>query len=471
MMADYLAGNDQAVAARIGKEVGDPGQSDGSAAGSGDEIMWRLEAGTMDFLQHRDARSIAQFDRAEALMTDFDQRAVVNLRGVGAESAVLVTNPNALPYRGWSRDRLMLPVFRGLAYLGKNDEAGFRTELFRLRENQQKVMDEYRSQFQAEAEALEREKNNHRDAGRNADPDRILAAAQNREVREGVAAARAAAGNGPGELLNPLAIFLSGYGYCRDRDWENALVDFARLHQVLPGNRWVESYYAALLRQAGRPVPPELEKAPPPEFALGGDSLLVIFADGRSAALRQGVLYIPIVLPDYYVTLVSVAWPVCEYYPLPYQTLQVKVDGKAFATVPLADMNSILSREYDLRLPGMIARIALSTAVKEAGAYALARSVGKDNEWVMVATSLGAAAYKVAVNTADTRGWELLPAQFQVIQLPMPADRKVELAPDGAHPVTVELPGKAKSAMIYVNAPSNAPAAFSYRIFSMEGHR
>ena len=83
----------------------------------------------------------------------------------------------------------------------------------------------------------------------------------------------------------------------------------------------------------------------------------------------------------------------------------------------------------------------------------------------------GAAAYKVAVNTADTRSWELLPAQFQIIQLPMPEDRKVELAPDGVHPVTVELPGRAKSAMIYVNAPSTAPAAFSYRIFSLEGQR
>ena len=86
----------------------------------------------------------------------FDQRAVVNLRGAGAESAMLITNLNALSYRGFCRDRVMAAVIKAFAYLGKHDEAGFRTELFRLREIQDQVIAEYDEYFQKEEEARQR---------------------------------------------------------------------------------------------------------------------------------------------------------------------------------------------------------------------------------------------------------------------------------------------------------------------------
>ena len=101
-----------------------------SVVGTGDEVMWRLEAGSLCFLQEDYETGIAHFEAAEERMEDFDARAVVNLREVGAESAVLVTNLNALPYRGLCRDRNLMPVFKAFAYLGKKDEEGFRVECY-----------------------------------------------------------------------------------------------------------------------------------------------------------------------------------------------------------------------------------------------------------------------------------------------------------------------------------------------------
>ena len=43
---------------------------------------------------------------AEELILDYDDRATVSVRDVGAEAGTAVTNLNTLPYRGFCRDRI-----------------------------------------------------------------------------------------------------------------------------------------------------------------------------------------------------------------------------------------------------------------------------------------------------------------------------------------------------------------------------
>ena len=272
---------------------------------------------------------------------------------------------------------------------------------------------------------------------------------------------------GYADFLNPFAIFLSGYGYARDGDCQNAVVDFERLYRALPENPLARRYYATVLRLAGHPVPEELKEVKSLDFAVGRDTVLVVFANGRGPAFRSFPLYIPVIFPGY-ATIAAVAWPVCEYYPAPFQTLRVSAGGAEYETVPLADMDGILAREYTERLPGMITRIALSTAVKEVGSYFATRAAAEADSLAGVATAIGLAAYKIAVNTADTRSWEILPREFQVVQLPMPADRKLVLTPDGGTPVSVSLPPDARSAIDYVNAPSRTAAALTCRVFGLK---
>ena len=467
MMNAYLAGRQDEAMAFLEEKLEEPHWYNASAVGSGDEVMWRLEAGSLTFLAGQDTQSIDHFRRAEELIADFDTRAVVNLREIGAESAVLVTNPNALPYRGFCRDRVLLPVFKALAYLGREDEEGFRVELFRLRENQDRVMTDYRDFFQKEEQAVAAASRKNTMAAAGVNSGKILADSRNRALAELVKETGEVAHRGYAEFLNPLAIFLSGYGYARDGDYQNAVVDFERLYRALPENPLARQYYATALHLAGHAVPEELKAVKLLDYRIGRGTVLVIFANGRGPAFRPFSLYIPVVFPGY-ATIAAVSWPVCEYYQSPYRTLRITAGKEEYETVTIADMDGILAREYTERLPGMITRIALSTAVKEVGSYFATRAAAESDSLAGAATAIGLAAYKVAVNTADTRTWEALPREFQVAQFPMPADRKLVLKPDGGASVTVDLPPDARSAIVYVNAPSRTATALTYRVFGLK---
>ena len=459
IMTNYVNGQHTPAYEELEYNLREPAWYNSSKVNTGDEIMWRVEAGALDYLMGKDEESIRHFARAEELIEDFDERAIVNLREAGAETSVLLTNPNALPYRGWCRDRIMIPVYKAFAYLGKGDEKGFQTELFRLRSNQDIVMDKYQKYFEAEDKAMEKEKAHNRTAASSVNPNEVMHNSRNRELSGALNATNAAAHRGYADFLNPFSIFLSACGYARTDNYQNALVDCERLYKALPGNPTVQRYYVTCLQKTGRPIPAELQNVPPLDFSPGEKNVLVVFANGRSAALRQIALYIPIVIPGY-ATIVTVAWPVCEFYPAPFRTLHVTADGKSCTTSTIA--------EYNRRLPGMILRICLSTAVKEIGSYVATRAASQANGWAGLATAVGTSAYKVIFNTADTRTWEILPKEFQIAQFAMPKDRKLLLGPDSHTPVTIDLPKTAGSAIVFVNAPGNAPGAFTYRVFSLK---
>jgi len=453
MMAHYLAGQYDQVGEELSDRLKPPAWYNSSVVGTGDEVMWRLEAGTFCCLRGDDEESIAHFEAAENRIEDFDSRAVVTLRGAGAETAVLLTNLNALPYRGLCRDRILLPVFKAFAYLGKKDEEGFRVELFRLRENQEKVLADYRDFFEKEQKALAEAKENNRRASRGIDPKKIFSLSDNEQLNQELRKTGEIAQKGYGSFLNPFAVFLSAYGYARDGDFENALVDFERLRAMLPGSAMIRSLTAYAMTRAGRPLPEELAGVSVPDFPFERNAVLVVFANGRSAALRQVSLYLPVVFPGY-ATLVAVAWPVCEYYQAPCDGLTVQADGREYASESIADLDAILAQEYRDRLPGLIARTALSTAVKEFGSYAATQAAAKADKWAGVAVGVTTALYKMAVNTADTRTWEILPKEIRIALCPMPEDRTVVITPSGAAEIKAVIPPDADSAIIYINAPS-----------------
>ncbi len=467
VLSGYLGGQPEPALSQLERKLSPPRWYNCSVVGSGDELMWRLEAGALNFLLDRPAESVGHLTRAEQLIEEFDQRALVNLRQLGSESAMLLTNPNALPYRGYCRDRIMLPLFKAFSFLGLADQEAFRVELFRLRQVQAQVMDDFAQFFQAEEKALAKRKAGHAEAAQSADYQRSLADGRNQSLNGHLQETRAVAHRGYGNFLNPFAIFMSAYGFARENDWQNALVDYQRLYQALPKNTLVRQYYRSGLQRTRREVPPELQGESILDFTPGRKSLLLIFANGRSAAFRQAALYVPIIYPGYS-TLATAAWPIVEYYPLPYRYLELEADGKRHRTALIADMDGILAQEYNQRLPGAMTRIILNISIKELGSYFANRMAREAGTMTHLTTMLGTSLYKIAFNTADTRTWEILPREFQVLEIAMPQQRQISLSPDGTRQQwRINIPENAESAIIYVNAPSNAPGAINLKVFPL----
>ena len=165
------------------------------------------------------------------------------------------------------------------------------------------------------------------------------------------------------------------------------------------------------------------------------------------------------------------AWPSCAFYDTPFQGLEIEAGGRIYKSMILADMDGILAQEFDERLPGIIARIVLNTLIKEAAYYAGLAVIAAQKDMdptvqaaALATVAIGGAAYRAAMNTADTRTWEILPKEFQLTQLPMPGNRvvRLRLRLTGGNELVKELriPDECKSSIIFVNAPSVQNVAF-----------
>lgn len=441
LMAEYLAGKDARVELRLSEKLK-------SALNTGDELMWRLEAGAFFFNIGDYRRSVNEFERAEALIAAYDDRPTVSVRDAGGEGGALLTNLNALPYRGFGRDRIALSIFKSLAYLGEGRPESFFAQLRRLRTAQKEVHEKYRKFFEEEEKSLAEAKKRNPGAASSVRGGGAAVAGRSdsAEFNAALAETRKIAHRGYGNFLNPAALFLSGLGSLLEGDADNARIDWARLYEALPSNPLVRQLYVTILDRTKQKVPEDLKEVRPFDFPLDRDCVYVLFANGRSAAFRQVAIYYP----------VMTAYPVCEYYPAPYRFLKVIAGGQSGETRLLADMDAILAQEYDERLPGMITRIVLSTAIKEGAGYAGAWAVGRENEAAGAAVLLASMVYRAAFNTADTRSWEILPKEFQFCILPMPENRTVVLEPDGrkSGERSVVIPEADRSAIVYVNAPA-----------------
>lgn len=451
MIENYLAGENTAVAEHISDKLDENSWS--SVVNTGDELMWRLEAGSINFHLGNFQQSITHFSRAEELILEYDDRAKVSVRDVSSEAGAALSNMNALPYRGFCRDRMALSIFKSMAYLGLDRESAFRAQLKRLRNAQKKVQNDYQEFFNAEKAELNKAKAANPTVVQEKNPDMSAAELANAPDNAALSAKlrdiSAVAHKGYGNFLNPAAIFLSGLGMIRDENFDNARIDFKRLYETMPKNPMIQKYYVSVLRKTTHPIPRELKNVQPFNFPLERDCVYVIFANGQGPAFQQISIYFPIMT----------AWPVCEFYPSTFKNMQVTADGQNYRSLILADMDGIFAQEFQERLPGIITRIILSTAIKEAAYYTALAAANSINDFTariiaLISVAAVGTAYRVAVNTADTRSWELLPKEFQLTQFPMPKDRTVSIALEGhaARSASVKIPENAGSAIIYVSA-------------------
>ncbi|MEA4863277.1 MAG: hypothetical protein AB7F40_07885 [Victivallaceae bacterium] len=433
--------------------------------GSGDEVMWMLEAGSFYFLTGNTGRAAVCFDVADVLIEDFDRRAVVSARDAAGEVGSAFTNPAAVAYRGLYRDRVLLPVYAGFNCLAAGDDVNFSAYVNRMRDAMEQVQQVYAWDIEQEKKSSENyEKQNAETIKKSGMTEDTIRSKldQSAEFKQSEEALAAAARPEYGNFLNPLAIFISGMMYWRDNQADNALIEFKRLYDAMPQDPLARKLYVTALRRNRAEVPPALANVKPYDFPVASDVVYVVFANGRCADYKQ--ITVHMVLPTGYS---GFAYPTCEYYPAPFPQLEVTAGGRSAKTEILADMDAVASNEYNARKTAMVTRIVISFLVKEAttaAAAIVAHETG--NDWAAVGAIAAASVYKFAFNTADTRCWELLPKQYQLAILPMPADRKMTFTLPGVKLPQAVFPPGCRSAIVLVTAANAATTGVKVLPFS-----
>ena len=460
---------------------------------TGDELVWCLDAGTSAMDNGKYPVSLKTFERAEEILKDFRNRAVLNARAGGVEIGSVTTNANAIPYKGMAVDKIMLNAYKAINYWASENPEGAQVELRRMREAQKNILKE----FQYEIEALQKEidaenrKNNKTvsqtgtsQSSASLSFDSIL---QNPVIKDVYQSSGQKANKLYGDLGNPFVTYLSAMGYLLENNYGEAMVDFRNLYKMVPENKILQKDYVQCAKEIGDKIPDELSKLPISPSPLNTQVVYILFFNGRAPALKQRKFQI--ILP--FVGYTGIVFPQYEYFKPPFSSLQINFESKnkliTEKTEQIVNFESVMSQEYHMRLPTMITRLVISTLTKEIGSYVAveaARQAGGDGAQLGALAATGF--YKWLFNTADTRCWETLPQEIEISHIPIPENgvftltplivtktEKAELPSTSKPGVThsgknckIQLKKKTKVAIVYIRALSADKVI--YKVFEIE---
>lgn len=352
---------------------------------SNDRLLWALEAGKLHHAAGDFEESNHYFEIAEAIIHDFEERAVLSLRAGAARAAAFITNPAAIPYYGTSSDKILINSYKALNYLALGDLEGARVEVRRAYERQQealaknrKAIDEVRSENRAFGGAAH-------------DPEFKKAAPVDPALAQAYA-----------DFSNPFTTLLSGIVALADRDPARAEVDFNLLASLPRANSFAKTEQQQIEQfLTGRNT-----------IALDRPRVFVIFENGLGPALEE--MRIDLVLPDLGYT--GFAFPKLDFQPTTVGGLKISATfQQQIISEQIASIDQIVATEFQARLPILIFETISAVVAKEVAAKQLT------DEWDGIGLLIGSL-YKIAFNRADTRTWKTLDKEFQFAVFDYPPD-------------------------------------------------
>lgn len=384
---------------------------------SGDQLMWMLEDGTAKFAAGDYRGSIDSFDKAEAVVDDFENRASLTMRRIGAEIGAAYTNPNALPYKGYYYEKILINIYKSLDYLALGEFDAALVEIRRARFRQKQAEEEFTDEISREEQKLQEQEIQKEAKQANMAPEQILSI---KEIKNDIEEIKSHSNKLYGNYVNPFVTYMSALGYLAESDYDGAVFDFKNLYRIESSNEVIQKDYVTAAEKSGAELPAELNSVKPYQAQLDNNMVYVIFANGLSAARKEK--QIELILP--YVGYSGIAYPVMEYFPNDISHVNISTStGENIKTVQICDMDAIVSQCLEEELPRMITRLVISTIAKEAATIAAEEAVRRQgNDLAWIGTIVAMSIYKKVFNRADTRCWQTLPKEYQIAQLPKPQD-------------------------------------------------
>ena len=387
--------------------------------GTGDELMWYLEDGTVHFVIENYQKSLNAFEKAENILNDYENRATFNLRSVGAETGAAYTNANALPYTGLFFEKIIINTFKAMDYLAMGNPDAASVEMRRARFRQKMAQRQHEIDLIEEYKYEEPKYEGIKIPGFS--PEDIL---NSKKIKEDVGWVKKHKNFDYGNVVNPTVTFFSAIDFLAQNEPFKALFDFRILYRIDPANTMFKRCYVSLLKQLGENVPRKLQSVSAFNFPLDKKVVYVLFEDGLVPARKEKLFELILPPPVGYI---GIAYPILEYFPSDVALLQITNEkGNQYKTQLVGDFGDISSFALDKQLREIITRAVIGAMVKEATSITLqytAKHIGNsirapagDLAQLMVFVIMQV--YKKMFNRADVRCWQTLPRRMQAAVFP-----------------------------------------------------
>lgn len=372
-----------------------------------DQALYLLNKGMLQRMAGDLRASAGSFEAAKALLDEFTK---LSLR---EQSLSLVVNDASRAYEGQPFERILLHVFAALNYLELGDLDGARVEALQLDVRLQ-GLDEQDAHMRAQS-AFARYLTGLIYEARGERADAMIA------YRKAYDAYLARAGEGAAEGADGSS---AAAGDEAARRWVPAPLrqDLLRLTEAL-GLRDEHRRYA---RAFGVPVAPAAPAAPTGPAGPTGElgEVVFVFHNGLVPGLREQAATVLDPASGHFVRL---ALPALAARPPPVASAVLATGSIREPAVVVEDVAALARRSLDARLPGMTARLLARQVVKRQVSRQATKAANNPNnsgeQLGGALLALGVELTNLLTERADTRSWATLPANIQLVRLPLPPGR------------------------------------------------
>ncbi len=356
-----------------------------------DKILYLMERGRIAQIADLHDESQIDFEQAIQAMIENEEKAKISATGVGAQAATVLTNDNAIPYKGDVYERVFVHQFQTLNYLANRDLEGATVEVRRAAEVQQQALESHDRELAA-AEKEAEEKNVRVDAS---------------SYDSRFAEMDAAMGKAKSSFQNAYTFYTSALIYEAEGEPGDAYIDYKKALEIFPGNYYVQKSVLRLGRRLGMREDYERFSAQfgfdADETNRGDGTLVVLFESGFVPPKQQ--IKFPLPTPH---GAIAVAFPIYKGALVPYNPLDITVEGDSIgSTEPIVNVQSLAARALKEKIPAIIIRQTVRAVAKAAMLYGAKQ--------VHFAAQIVATVYNIASENADLRSWLTLPNTAQVL--------------------------------------------------------
>ncbi len=368
-----------------------------------DRILYNMERGRLAHILGNIDNSLRDFNVSMESIRINDTRSIFSAVAAAENIGAVLFNDNAISYDAEGYERVLLHHYQALNFLAKKDLEGAGVEVRRANHEQEEAL----RRFESEVEAAQEEAD-EKHLGRKSQSVVSNSYAQMDEV----------AGKVKNSFQNAYTFYISGFIYELLDQPNDAYIDYKRALEIYPGNYFIQQdviRLATTLNMAEDLVDLQTRfgNAPSegkPEAGTDGE-LLLLFEDGLTPQKHE----VKIALPFREAGLVTIAFPIYNDRWTPQLPLSVSTDDKLLgSTETICDIRALAVKALKEKAPIIATRQLIRALAKGASSHAAKKQFGDLG-------TFGMNVLNHVTENADLRSWLTLPANAQVLRVPLPA--------------------------------------------------
>ena len=361
---------------------------------SADAMLYMMERGRINQLNSLFSDSKTDFELVIAGFEGQDLESTVKIDKTLAQGATLLTNDNAIPYKGAGYERIFTHHHQAFNYLGQNDLDGASVEFRKVALEQRILLEKYEKEVtEAYKEAEENELDLNTLSSEFSGLDNV-------------------AGKVKSSFQNAYTFYASGAFWESRGDFNAAWVDYKKAFEINSNNTYLKQDIARVAKKLGeQPEQTELNEA-----KAGQGSVVVFFEDGFVPAKSE----IKIPIPTFDGGLISLAFPYYETNAWPVSTSLRAIDGQfneLGISEVVVDVGALAVKNLKEQLPQLLVHQVLRGVAK----YQLQK---KSEEFGGSGAQILASIYNIISENADRRSWLTLPHTAQVMRFNLDAGKR-----------------------------------------------